>query len=71
MTDNRIAYYMGWGLQLIITGINYDIDDSVTFYNETDKKHRRHTSKIRYNLDGSAYFITYGHRIRLDECIRF
>lgn len=62
-----IAYYSGWGM-IYITKISYGINDTVTHF--TGATGKVVESKIRYTKSGDAYFMTKGHRIPLDECIR-
>ena len=65
------TYYAGlFGLGIEIFGIEYGIDDYI-IYRWTDSSTPKKTrSKIRYTKKGKAYFVSFGKRIPLDECMR-
>lgn len=53
---------------IIITAINYGINDWIKWrYANDDKLHR---CRVHYTSN-SAYFIANGVRIHLDQCIKF
>ena len=63
------TYYAGaFGLGIEIFGIEYGIEDYIIYrWMNSSKKTR---AKIRYTNKGKAYFVSFGKRIPLDECIR-
>lgn len=69
-----IAYYSGFG-GLDIRGIEYGINAYIYFvsgcFNVSGVRHY-HRCKIYYPISnkGSAFFLLYGKRVSLDECIR-
>lgn len=66
-----VAYYSGLnGLE--IKGIEYGIDDFVYFISGVWGGGKAfHRCKIQYTRKGAAFFRVYGHRVPLDECIRW
>lgn len=65
-----IAYYSGLnGLE--IKGIEYSDNDYIySVSGAWGGKKCFHKNKIKYNKNGDAYFIVYGYKIPLNECIR-
>lgn len=74
-----IAYYSGIG-GLEIKGIEYGINDFVYFvtgcwdgsWSNGKNTKRFHHCKIYYPVNGrdSAFFMVYGYKVPLDECIK-
>lgn len=69
---SALAYYSGYG-GIEIKKID-ESDERIYFTaNSYGKGHlvkKLHSSKIKYTLDGRAYFTYIGKRIHLDECLR-
>lgn len=69
MDKKAIAYYNNGILDTIfIYDILYDIDNFVLYKHIRQK--RPYKSKIRYDRQGNAYFITYGSKYYLSEFLR-
>ena len=66
---NRLAYYQGYNLKLIITDIIYGINDYLKIINERNNKIT--INKIYYNRNGSPYIIKNGHRIKVNDFIKW
>ena len=65
------TYYAGaFGLGIEIFGIEYGIDDYIIYRWTNSSTPKKTRAKIRYTNKGKAYFISFGKRIPLDECIR-
>lgn len=69
--EKTIAVYSFGLCGLAITGINYGINDSVTYYFDdlTDSPKKPQHARIYYDTE-RPYFRYRGKRIHLDECLR-
>jgi hypothetical protein len=69
--EKVLAVYSFGLCGLAITGIEYGIEDKVTYYfddlTDSPKKHRK--AKIHYETE-RPYFKYNGCRIHLDDCMR-
>ena len=65
------TYYAGaFDLGIEIFGIEYGIDDYIIYRWTNSRTPKKTRAKIRYTNKGKAYFVSFGKRIPLDECIR-
>lgn len=73
LKNPAIAYYSGLdGIE--IHGIEYGIEDHIycvsgAWYGGKAAK-QYHRVKVQYTRKGAAFFVVYGYRIPLNECIR-
>ena len=68
--NKAIAYYSGLnGIE--IHGVEYGINDYIyCTAGAWSGKKSYHKLKIKYNLNGDAFFTLHGYKIPLSECIR-
>lgn len=67
----KFYYPVTTSVCILIYDVIHDIDDKIKFTWDIcgDAKKTRY-SKIRYDKAGRSYFISYNHKIYLDECMR-
>ena len=65
------TYYAGGLAGIEIFSIDYGVDDYIVYRWNIDGKAGKQTrAKIRYTNKGKAYFVSFGRRVPLDECLR-
>lgn len=78
VTDKKLPDFLGFypicnSITLLVLSIDYDITDSlkcVLVNDSWDEIVRRTTHKIRYDKEGSPFFIKYGTKYLFSEILR-